>query len=201
MDAEYQLSEDAYALEELVEKHVINLLEILGRPHTIDELGAEITLLSDLVHSFERRDHLIEQLLDSALTERKRSQLRETLEAQHVKVMEDNEEAIRLHRKSQLLIEKSAAILTRAQRQINKEAHNHTGYALEICGLCKSLSSRSNEPCAGCKGKGTVLVRQPAVKCSRCSGNGKTPSTDKAIYYSSVCVACSGTGWSRAKSG
>jgi hypothetical protein len=201
MNVESQVLEDAYALDGLVEQHSVNLLEILNRPHTIDELGAEIALLSDLIHAFKRKDDLIEQLLNGALPEHKRGQLRATLEAQHVRVGADNDEMLLLHKKSQLLMQKSAALLTKAQRQINKEAHNYSGYALEICGLCKGLGNRSDETCPACKGRGTVLARQPAIKCSRCSGNGTTSSRDKAIHYSSLCVGCSGTGWRMAKNG
>ena len=86
-------------------------------------------------------------------------------------------------------------LIAKAQRQMNKEAHRGSGYALAECGLCKGLGSGVEDSCLSCKGKGVVLVHLPAIKCPRCSGNGKTAFKDKAILYSALCVNCNGAGW------
>jgi hypothetical protein len=201
MDAELQILADKNELDAIIEKHSLALLKILGRPHTIDELAAEIAVLADLMHSFKRMDNMIEQLLDGGLSKDKRCEIQAALEAQHVKVAVDHEEMVRLHEKSRMIIERSSAVLAKAQLQVNKEAHNYSGYALEICGLCQGLGDGSVAPCPACKGRGSVPVRQPAVRCSRCGGNGKTSSRDKAIHFSALCVTCNGTGWDKAKKG
>lgn len=174
---------------------------MLGRPHTIDELGAEIAVLAEIIHSFNRLDRMIERLLDDKLSRDKRGEIQATLVAQHVKVAANLEEVARLHEKSRKIIERSSAVLVKAQRQVNREAHNYSGYALEACGFCQSLNNQSSQPCPACKGERFVLVRQPAVKCPRCGGNGKTSSRDRAIRYSALCVTCNGTGWEMAQKG
>jgi hypothetical protein len=160
MSVSSQVPSYANALDELIERHTLNLLSMLNQRHTLDELGAEIALLSELVHSSERKDHLIKRLLENYLSENERAQIEATLEAQQVRVAANREELLRLHRRSQSLIEQSRALIARAQEQINKEAHNHTGYSIERCSHCQGRQYTIDNPCPACKGKGTVLVSQ-----------------------------------------
>ena len=73
----------------------------------------------------------------------------------------------------------------------------HVGdYLPEVCGLCSGKARLSGgEPCTPCMGKGTVLVRQPALRCPRCSGSGLPTEIDRIQYYASLCMICGGTGW------
>ena len=68
-----------------------------------------------------------------------------------------------------------------------------SGYAAETCGLCRGLGIDTSEPCPVCDGSGTVLVFQPALKCTRCDGDGKARSED--AYLSPRCLVCRGAGW------
>lgn len=181
------------ALDELIESHLHKLFQMLSKPHTLAELREEVNTLNDLLSSFSRRNELIEMLQDGLTTEEKREHIREMLRAQRIQFAESQEETARSREKSDILIKRGMGLVDRAQRIINKQAYKHTGYAIEVCGLCKGLRYIEGERCAACKGEGTVLVRQPARKCMRCKGSGieiNAPST-----VSRVCAICSGTGW------
>ena len=191
-------SEDINALYELVESHTRSLFQILERPHTIEEVEQEVETLNDLIYSFTRTNELLEKLLDNSTSDSKRAQVLKTLKAARMELAEKREYWIQLREKSNGLIKRTAALIAKAQMHIDKEAHRHSGYTLEVCGLCKGLAGDVDN-CSVCNSRGTVLVHQPAAKCARCSGNGRTSSKDKAIHYSSLCVVCEGTGWVRAE--
>jgi DnaJ-class molecular chaperone len=40
-----------------------------------------------------------------------------------------------------------------------------------------------------------VLVRQPALRCTRCGGDGKPHTRQVLLYSPTVCIVCHGTGW------
>jgi hypothetical protein len=50
------------------------LFDKLARPHTLDEIQTDLATLNDLIHSFKRRDELLEKLLDGTTPEGKRRQ-------------------------------------------------------------------------------------------------------------------------------
>jgi hypothetical protein len=182
-------------LEDLLEKHISKLSEKLSRPYTLDEIETELTALNDLVYTFKRRDELLEKLLDGSTAEDKRKQIREALKAQSMRVAENRTEVQRAHAKSHELLQRSTLLLVRAQREINKRAHKHAGYALEVCGLCEGLGGDSDAPCPACKGKGTLLVHQPSIKCPRCNEHGRASAKEQLFYSSELCVVCRGSGW------
>jgi hypothetical protein len=189
------VSDISNGLAELLEAQIRALSGKLSRAYTIEEIEAELSALNDVVYTFKRRDELLEKLLDSATPEDKREQIRETLMAERMRVAENKADLERVHAKSHQLLERSILLLVKAQRQIDKTAHKHSGYALELCGLCKGLGGAGDVPCLACKGKGSVLVHQPALKCPRCAGNGKSSATDRAVYSSERCIVCLGSGW------
>jgi hypothetical protein len=195
MNSHNQVSEVTDGLAELVETRVRSLANKLSLPHTLQEIEAEVVALNDLIHAFKHKDELLEKLLDGATAEGERGQIRQTLEAMNMKVTANGEELERLHDKSHQLLERSIYLIAKAQRQINKEAHKHSGYALELCRLCKGIGGSTHNPCRPCKGRGTVLVHQPAHKCQSCYGKGKASSAKAVSHAEQLCVFCRGTGW------
>src|SRR5215216_4441203 len=201
MNDESPVSEDTIGLDDLVEAHVRSLANKLSLPHTLQEIEAEVAALNDLIHSFKHKDELLEKLLDAATAEGERGRIRQTLKAMHMKVTADGAELKRTHDKSHQLLERSIFLVAKAQRQINKEAHKHSGYSLELCGLCKGLGGSTGRLCRSCKGRGTVLVNQPARKCTRCGGSGKASLAGKADPANDLCIVCGGSGWRTAANG
>src|SRR5215216_1857217 len=188
MNDESPVSEDTIGLDDLVEAHVRSLANKLSLPHTLQEIEAEVVALNDLIHAFKHKDELLEKLLDSATTEGERGQIQQTLKAMRMKVTNNGAELERLHDKSHQLLERSIYLIAKAQRQINKEAHKHSGYAIELCGLCKGLGGSTDNPCRPCKGRGTVLVHQPAHKCETCGGKGKATSANAVGHAGELCA-------------
>lgn len=185
------------ALIELIEQHLKSLSEKLQRPHDLQELQVEVTELSDLLTSFRHRAEILTKLLDGATPQKEQENISAVLRAMRDKSLENREAAAEVLARSNELIKKSAALITEAQEMISRRSHLFAGYTAKACGLCKGIESGAR--CAACKGKGSVLVREPATKCSRCEGNGRTKTADEAIHYSSLCVECSGTGWLMAR--
>jgi hypothetical protein len=195
MQKNTQTVELSEGLDELLETHVQNLSEKLSRPYAIEEIEEDLSALNDLVYTYKRRDELLEKLLDGTTAAEKRKQILEALQAQHIRVADNQVELERVHARSHELLQKSTLLVVKAQSQISRLAHKHTGYALEFCGLCKGLGGSREEPCVACNGKGSVLVHEPAIKCPRCGGDGKPTTKRSLIYSSDVCVVCRGTGW------
>jgi hypothetical protein len=152
--------ECASSLDELVETHLQALLNRLAKPHTLHELQVDLASLNGLIDSFRRRDELLEKLIDSATPEQKRRQILETLRANRMKVEDDGSALEQLHAKSHQLLERSRLLIMKAQRLIQKEAHNNSGYRLETCNNCKGTGRNPNARCLSCKGTGTVLKQQ-----------------------------------------
>lgn len=178
---------DAGGFDDLVETHIRSLAEKLYLHHPLQEIEAEVTALNNLVHAFKHKDELLEKLLEGNATGRERRRIQETLKAMYTMVTDDAEELERLHATSHQLLERAIYLIGRAQLQINEQAHKNSGYSLELCGLCKGLGGSANKPCRPCKGRGTVLVVQPARKCPRCDVG--------AGLANELCVVCRGSGW------
>lgn len=71
-------------------------------------------------------------------------------------------------------------------------------YSPEKCGFCdgkRVLSSKDEQPCEPCQGRGIVFVLQPPRKCPRCRGNGRPQSHRDLNYNIYYCSVCMGTGW------
>jgi hypothetical protein len=192
--------ECADSLDALVEKYTHNLFEVLSRSHTLTEMMGEVKALSELIDSYRQRDEMLEKLLDDGGSQEQRSQILRTLQAQDLSVGKNKEELTQLYEHSHNLIERSVSLLARAQLEINRSAHQHTGYALEICGYCKGIV-RANGSCPGCKGQGSVLARQPARPCPKCDGEGRPSPKDRTEHYRAVCLICRGSGWIMALNG
>jgi hypothetical protein len=195
MQSSLQTVEVSEGLDELLETQVRTLAETLCRPHTIEEIEVELGALNDLVYTYKRRDELLEKLLDTTTAEEKRGQILEALRAQRMQVARNRADLERLHLRSHELLQRSLGLVIKAQGEIDKKAHKHTGYSLEPCGLCNGIGGSIGAPCVACSGKGSVLVRQPALRCTRCGGDGKPHTRQVLLYSSTVCIVCRGTGW------
>jgi hypothetical protein len=153
--------EETHSLDELIDNHLQVLFVKLSRPHTLDEIQADVATLNGLIHSFKRRDELLEKLIDSATSEEKRRQIRDTLKANHMKVEEQGLKLEQLHAKSHQLLERSMLLIMKAQWQIQKEAHKNSGYKLETCNNCEGTGCVARRGrCPQCKGTGNVLSHQ-----------------------------------------
>jgi hypothetical protein len=153
--------EETHSLDQLIETHLQVLFNKLASPHTLDEIQADVATLNGLIDSFKRRDELLEKLIDSTTPEEKRRQIRETLKANHMKVEEHGLKLDQLHAKSHQLLERSMLLIMKAQWQIHKEAHKHSGYELETCNNCEGTGCDVRRGrCPLCKGTGTILSHQ-----------------------------------------
>jgi len=152
--------EQTHSVDELIEDHLKALFNKLSTPHTLDDIEGELATLNDLIYSFKRKDELLEKLIDSNTPEDKRRQIRETLEANRIKVAKDQLELEQLHAKSHQLLERSMLLIMKAQWQIQKEAYKSSGYKLETCDYCEGTGRVVNGRCSLCNGTGTVLKPQ-----------------------------------------
>ena len=158
MKSSPQKIEASNGLDEIIENRLQALLNKLSRPHTLNDIEADLIALNDLIYSFKRRDELLEKLLDNTTTEEKRRQIHETLLANRIKVVENELE--QTHAKSHQLLERSMLLIMKAQWQIQKEAHKSSGYKLETCSNCEGAGHDAETRCPACKGAGTVLTQQ-----------------------------------------
>ena len=193
VDDRISVDDRSSSIEILVEEHLGRLREKLGPQYSLTELVDEVQSLNDLLLSYKLRDELLEQILDIETPERRRAQIRESLEAQRIiQTYEANQAACkRLHEKSHDLIQLSIDLLSEAQRQIDEHSRKYSGYAVEVCCFCKGFGSTSANPCPACNGNYLVLVHQPALKCPKCNGTGQ-PERSHGLQ---VCIVCRGFGF------
>jgi excinuclease UvrABC ATPase subunit len=151
-------------LDLLIENHLQVLFNKLASPHTLDEIQSDVATLNGLIESFKRRDELLEKLIDSTTPEERRSQIRETLIANRMRVAENRLELDQLHAKSHQLLERSMLLILKAQWQIQKEAHKYSGYKLETCNNCEGTGRYIGGRCPLCKGTGNVLSHQSTAE-------------------------------------
>jgi hypothetical protein len=185
---------DSTAFSDLLESRLRDLTATLS-DSSIDDLEAELTDLVEILNSYRRNDELLEGLLDPRTRADQREQIQEALRAQHILVARNREEVERTHAKSHQVLERSALLLARIDRQIYLTTHAGGGYAPEICGFCKGLGGTYSKNCLACNGKRTVLVHQPPRACTRCNGRGKPEPHDRSQFFSDFCIICRGTGW------
>src|SRR5215510_1629220 len=185
----------AHSLEELIGDHLANLTEKQQRDGSISELADEVGRLNDLLISYKLRDELLERLLDSETPEVRRTQIRETLKAQRMRVAENRAEMELIHARSHAILDRSVRLIATIQKQIDKNAHAYSGYAFEKCGFCDGLGRASEKQCPVCRGNRTVLVFQPPTKCPQCAGCGKVTFDPVTRSSSELCTACRGSGW------
>lgn len=182
----------------MIEDGMKSLTEKLAGPSDPSELRAEVESLSSLVETLNLRAEFIARLLDDSAPARLRDSLRSSVAAMQIGPELTGREMLSM---SNDLIERGASLIAAAQERINKEAHRAAGYALKVCGLCKGDSGTPEGSCVVCKGRGSLVVREPATGCSRCQGKGLAASYGKRARYSSLCAACNGTGWITAGGG
>ena len=188
-----QLQEDFHSLGDLIEKHLAGIEAKISRNDSIADIAQEVAKLNDLLVSYQRRDELLERLLDTETPSTKRKQIRAAFEAARLRMTSNRVELERLHAVSHELLLRSAELVLRIQRRVDKESHQHCGYALELCSFCRGFGAKSDAPCPACDGKRSVLVFQPANKCPRCNGDGHAEMHNR--YISELCLVCRGTGW------
>jgi hypothetical protein len=180
------------ALFAMIEEGMKSLTEKLAGPSNPSELRAAVESLGSLVETLSLRAEFIARLLDNSTPARLRDSLRSSVVAMQIEPELAGRGMLSM---SNDLIEKGASLIAAAQERINKEAHQAAGYALKSCGLCKGDSGTPEGSCVVCKGRGSLVVREPAAGCSHCQGNGLAVSHGKPARYSSLCAACNGTGW------
>ena len=181
------------SLGELIEEHIKRITERLDRDHSLTDIADSVARLNDLLSTYKQRAELFDHLADLSTPEREKKQIRAALRAQRVTVTMNRIDFLRLVARSHDLIERSAHLITTIQRRVDQEAHKHSGYQLEECGFCEGVGGTTLHPCPACKGKGTVLVHQPAIQCARCNGSGKPEA--HTSYLSNLCEVCRGFGW------
>ena len=176
----------------MIEDSMKSLAVKLAGPCAPSELSTEIESLNSLIETLTLRSEFISTLLDSNTPARLRNSLQSSAEAMKI---EPELAAREMLLRSNDLINRGTSLIVIAQEKINKEAHQATGYALRICGLCKGDSGTPEGSCVVCKGRGSLVVREPAGGCSCCQGNGLAVSHGEPARYTSLCAACNGTGW------
>jgi hypothetical protein len=180
------------ALFTMIGESMKSLTEKLAGPCSPSELRAEVESLSSLVETLNLRAEFIARLLDNSTPARLRDSLRSSVAAMQIDPEIAGREMLSM---SNDLIKKGASLIATAQDRINKEAHQAAGYALKVCGLCKGDSGTPEGSCVVCKGRGSLVMREPVAGCSHCQGNGLAASHGKPARYYSLCAACNGTGW------
>jgi hypothetical protein len=182
-------------LTEILETRVRILLSHILDQYPVDRLEAELASLIELITDFGNRDALLEKLSGITTTGPEARSLVDQLPERDRLVAQHQSELKRLYDNSHQVVQQSALLLARAQRLVDQSRNPNSSYALEICGHCSGIGGSQKAPCLACKGRRTILVLQPAVKCSLCEGNGKTGPSDAAIQPHSLCVPCNGSGW------
>jgi hypothetical protein len=180
------------ALFDMIEESMKALTAKLAGTCSPSELRTEMESLSSLIEMLNLRAEFIARLLSQSTPPHLRESLRSSVAAMQIEPQHNGPEMLS---KSNDLIRRGSSLIAAAQERINKEAHQATGYALKVCGLCKGSSGTPGGSCVVCKGRGSLVVREPAVGCSYCQGNGLATSYGKPARYSSLCAACNGTGW------
>lgn len=191
-DASGETKDNNDALFDMIEESMKVLTEKLAGQSSPSELRAGMESLSNLVEALNLRAEFIAKLLDKNTSARLRDSLRSSVLAMQIEPQLAGQEMLS---KSNDLIKMGASLIAMAQERINKDAHREAGYVLKFCGLCAGSSGVPEGSCVVCKGRGSLVVRDPAVECSRCEGNGRARAYDKAVRYSSLCAQCKGTGW------
>jgi DnaJ-class molecular chaperone len=64
-------------------------------------------------------------------------------------------------------------------------------YEPQECAWCMGMRMKSGENCPVCKGKGAVLVMQPARMCVACRGSAH----EDTFSDQPLCAVCGGSGW------
>jgi hypothetical protein len=180
--------------DELLESRLLGVLERIGTA-PIAEIESELHSLSKLVNAYRLNDELLENLLNPTTTFSQCEEIRETLHLQHLRLAENRAELLRLHEKSHSILEHSAQLLAKIDRQVYQFEHKNSEYAPEICANCGGIGSVNCNKCLSCDGRRTLLVHQPPIKCPRCYGTGRSGARDRFDFSQHLCIICRGKGW------
>lgn len=84
-----------------------------------------------------------------------------------------------------------AGLLRRPRTRLLESERRQTIFNLEPCAWCKATGKegKAKKQCSVCYGRGGLLVKQPARKCSNCKGAGR-------VLLGRRCKVCNGAGWS-----
>jgi len=148
--------------DELLESRLFGLLERVGTL-PIEDVKSELDSLVKLVNAYRLNVDLLETLLNSTTTVARRLEILELLRHQRVKVAENRAELQRLHEKSESILEHSAQLLAKIDRQVYEQTHKNRDYAPEICASCSGVGKIAGKPCLSCDSRRTVLVHQPPI--------------------------------------
>ena len=180
--------------DELLESRLFELLERM-RSTPIAEVEEELNSLSKVVNEYRLNDELLENFLSHTTPQYKSQLIQETLRRQATKVKKSAAELQRLHEKSHSILEHSAQLLAKIDRQLYELTHKNSDYAPEICANCGGIGSVNCKMCISCNGRRTILVHQPSIKCPRCVGTGRSGIRDRLDFSQYLCVICRGRGW------
>jgi len=109
--------------DELLESRLFGLLERVGTL-PIEEVKSELDSLVKLVNAYRLNVDLLETLLNPTTTVARRLETLEKLRFQRMKVAENHAELQRLHEKSESILEHSAQLLAKIDRQVYEKTHN-----------------------------------------------------------------------------
>ena len=166
----HQTPGDTGALIEQINARLIDLSQLndlsqkIAEPHAIAQIQAEVDAINDLLYSLRRRTELMAKLSDGSVPEKKRKEISSILGVHHIHAEKPRPGLVYLVSESNELIQKATALIATAQQCINQNAHLLAGYELKPCALCSGGVASAGEACPACKGRGSVLVRQPAMK-------------------------------------
>ena len=180
---------DSIGLDEIVECRLRELIRRVSDGSAAD-IEPELTSLAKLIDSYNRKEELLENLLDPLTTADKRKQLREAL-----KIEQRNRVELEVIRaKSRELLDISLYLFLESSRKVYRH-QNGPEYSPELCGYCRGFGTSNGTKCPACHGNRLVVVHQPAMACPRCKGSGKTSPVDIVEVDNDCCIVCRGKGW------
>lgn len=111
-----QRPEEVSEMDELIHAHVRNLADVLARPHSIEELEADVAALHEIIQLFKSSNELLKGLEDGSTPDNQRAQVRRRLQRQKELITGHKEASGLMVDKSHGLIRKSA-VLTMKMRE------------------------------------------------------------------------------------
>jgi hypothetical protein len=159
----HQTPGDTDALIEQINARLNDLSRKIVEPHAIAQIQAEVDTINDLLYSLRRRTELMAKLSDGSVPEKRRKERCSVLGVHHIHAEKPRPGLVYVVSESNELIQKATALIATAQQCINQNAHLSAGYELKPCALCSGGVASAGEACPACKGRGSVLVRQPAM--------------------------------------
>lgn len=170
-------------LDEPVESRLHELITSLSAGGSAQDIEPELTSLAKLIDEYNRKDQLLENLLDHVTTTAGQQQIRDALKPLERKRVEPEG----LHSNARDPLQRAIQSLLKAKKQIY-ELRNGAEYSLELCGYCKGFAHRNLLMCPACAGQRFVVVHQPAIVCPRCKGNGEADADDRAAFDRELCM-------------